>query len=48
MQLTLIPGLSRGGAALVQHRSDARRVDARRFSERLGFAASHVGFTLFL
>jgi len=84
MQLTLIPGLSRGGAtrmqveavriaegrrglglgsamlewaiddarsrgaALVQLTSDARRADARRFYERLGFAASHVGFKLFL
>jgi GNAT superfamily N-acetyltransferase len=84
MQLTLIPGLARGGAtrlqveavrvaestrglglgtamlewaigharergaALVQLTSDARRVDARRFYERLGFAASHLGFKLFL
>jgi GNAT superfamily N-acetyltransferase len=84
MQLTLIPGLSRGGAsrmqveavriadglrgmglgsamirwaiddarargaALVQLTSDARRTDARRFYERLGFEASHVGFKLFL
>ena len=84
MQLTLLPGLSRGGAtrmqveavriaegrrglglgsamlewaigearsrgaALVQLTSDARRADARRFYERLGFAASHVGFKLFL
>ena len=84
MQLTLIPGLSRGGssrlqieavriaehlrslglgsamirwaiddarergAALVQLTSDARRADARRFYERLGFEASHVGFKLFI
>jgi len=84
MQVTLIPGLSRGGAsrmqveavriadglrglglgsamirwaiddarargaALVQLTSDARRTDARRFYERLGFEASHVGFKLFL
>ncbi|UOQ90254.1 GNAT family N-acetyltransferase [Agromyces endophyticus] len=84
MQLTLIPGLARGGAyrmqieavrvaddlrgrgvgsamirwavdqarasgaALVQLTSDARREDAHRFYERLGFAASHVGFKLFL
>ncbi|MGW9166978.1 GNAT family N-acetyltransferase [Agromyces sp. NPDC055658] len=83
MQLTIIPGISRGGAfrmqieavrvaddlrgrgvgsamiswavdearasgvALVQLTSDARRVDAHRFYERLGFAASHVGFKLF-
>ncbi|MDR6905141.1 GNAT superfamily N-acetyltransferase [Agromyces sp. 3263] len=84
MQLTLIPGLARGGAtrmqveavrvadsvrgqglgsammrwaiedarargaALVQLTSDARREDAHRFYDRLGFAASHVGFKLFL
>ena len=84
MQLTLIPGLARGGAtrlqieavrvaestrglglgtamirwaiedarsrgaALVQLTSDARRDDAHRFYERLGFEASHVGFKLFL
>jgi len=34
------------GAKLVQLTSDARRTDARRFYERLGFAASHVGFKL--
>ena len=34
------------GAALVQLTSDAARVDAHRFYERLGFAASHVGFKL--
>lgn len=84
MQLTLIPGLARGGASrlqieavrvaeatrglglgtamirwaiedarsrgasLVQLTSDARRDDAHRFYERLGFEASHVGFKLFL
>ncbi|GGI44130.1 GNAT superfamily N-acetyltransferase [Agromyces flavus] len=84
MQLTFIPGLSRGGATrmqveavrvaddhrgnglgsamirwavdlarergarLVQLTSDARRADAHRFYERLGFDASHVGFKLFL
>ena len=84
MQLTFIPGLSRGcatrmqieavrvaddqrgnglgsamirwavdharerGARLVQLTSDARRADAHRFYERLGFAASHVGFKQFL
>ena len=36
------------GAALVQLTSDARRVDAHRFYERLGFEASHVGFKRFL
>jgi GNAT superfamily N-acetyltransferase len=34
------------GAALVQLTSDASRTDARRFYERLGFTASHVGFKL--
>jgi GNAT superfamily N-acetyltransferase len=32
------------GAPLVQLTSDAARVDAHRFYERLGFTASHVGF----
>ena len=32
------------GAKLVQLTSDAARVDAHRFYERLGFTASHVGF----
>lgn len=32
------------GAQLVQLTSDAARVDAHRFYERLGFTASHVGF----
>lgn len=36
------------GAALVQLTSDARRDDAHRFYERLGFTGSHVGFKLFL
>lgn len=35
------PGL---GASLVQLTSDAARVDAHRFYQRLGFADSHVGF----
>ena len=34
------------GCTLVQLTSDASRVDARRFYERLGFVASHVGFKL--
>ncbi|NUS41233.1 MAG: GNAT family N-acetyltransferase [Terrabacter sp.] len=34
------------GAVLVQLTSDASRTDARRFYERLGFVASHVGFKL--
>jgi GNAT superfamily N-acetyltransferase len=36
------------GANLVQLTSDASRVDAHRFYERLGFTASHVGFKLAL
>lgn len=82
MQVTFIPGLSRGGAlraqleavrvarrrrgaglgtallgwvveecrrrgaALVQLTTDERRVQARRFYERAGFVASHVGMKL--
>lgn len=34
------------GTTLVQLTSDAARVDAHRFYERLGFSASHVGFKL--
>ncbi|HEX5995868.1 MAG TPA: GNAT family N-acetyltransferase [Jiangellales bacterium] len=34
------------GCALVQLTSDARRQDAHRFYERLGFTASHTGFKL--
>lgn len=36
------------GCALVQLTSDATRVDAHRFYERLGFEASHLGFKLHL
>ena len=36
----------RQGCGLVQLTSDASRTDARRFYERLGFTASHVGFKL--
>jgi GNAT superfamily N-acetyltransferase len=36
----------RQGCRLVQLTSDATRTDARRFYERLGFTASHVGFKL--
>jgi GNAT superfamily N-acetyltransferase len=32
------------GSSLVQLTSDAARVDAHRFYDRLGFVASHVGF----
>ena len=34
------------GCALAQLTSDARRQDAHRFYERLGFVASHTGFKL--
>jgi GNAT superfamily N-acetyltransferase len=34
--------------ARVELTSNAQRVDARRFYERLGFTASHVGFKLYL
>ena len=34
------------GCTLVQLTSDASRTDARRFYERLGFVASHVGLKL--
>ncbi|RKN43188.1 GNAT family N-acetyltransferase [Streptomyces hoynatensis] len=36
----------RQGCALVQLTSDATRKDAHRFYERLGFAATHVGFKM--
>ncbi|MFE2761707.1 GNAT family N-acetyltransferase [Streptomyces halstedii] len=38
----------RQGCRLVQLTSDASRIDAHRFYERLGFSASHVGFKLAL
>jgi len=34
------------GAGMVQLTSNATRTDARRFYERLGFTASHIGFKL--
>lgn len=36
------------GCGLVQLTSDATRVDARRFYERLGFEATHIGMKLSL
>jgi GNAT superfamily N-acetyltransferase len=36
----------RRGCALVQLTTDARRVDAHRFYERLGFVGSHLGMKL--
>ncbi len=38
----------RQGCAVVQLTSDATRIDAHRFYERLGFQATHVGFKLML
>ena len=38
----------RQGCVLLQLTSDATRVDAHRFYERLGFEASHLGFKLHL
>lgn len=38
----------RQGCAMVQLTSDATRVDAHRFYERLGFVASHLGFKMAL
>lgn len=38
----------RRGCRMVQLTSNASRTDARRFYERLGFTASHVGFKLTL
>ena len=36
------------GARMIQLTSDARRTDAQRFYERLGYDASHVGYKRFL
>lgn len=36
------------GCRMVQLTSNTRRVDARRFYERLGFSASHTGMKLYL
>lgn len=47
MQWAIEQARSRG-CALVQLTSDARRQDAHRFYERLGFEASHTGFKLSL
>lgn len=38
----------RRGCRMVQLTSDASRADARRFYERLGFTASHLGFKMIL
>lgn len=44
MRWVMGPAALACGASLVQLTSDAARVDARRFYERLGFVGSHVGF----
>jgi ribosomal protein S18 acetylase RimI-like enzyme len=46
--LDAIERARRAGCGLVQLTTDASRPDARRFYERLGFAASHVGMKLAL
>ena len=38
------PAATATGSTLVQLTSDAQRVDAHRFYERLGFVGSHRGF----
>lgn len=44
MRWVMGPAASLIGAELVQLTSDAQRLDAHRFYERLGFVGSHVGF----
>ncbi len=44
MMLWALEYASKVGAGLVQLTSDARRNDAHRFYEGLGFTASHIGF----
>jgi len=46
--LDAIERARKAGCGLVQLTTDASRPDARRFYERLGFAASHVGMKLAL
>ena len=43
LQLTFVHGLSRGGA--MRMTSDKRRPEPHRFYERLGYVATHEGFT---
>ena len=44
----VIADARRRGCARMELTSNAQRVDARRFYERLGFVASHVGMKLYL
>jgi len=44
----IVEDARRRGCARVELTSNARRVDARRFYERLGFTASHIGMKLYL
>jgi GNAT superfamily N-acetyltransferase len=44
----IIDDAQRRDCARIELTSNAKRVDARRFYERLGFTASHVGMKLYL
>lgn len=44
----IVDDARRRGCARVELTSNVQRVDARRFYERLGFRASHVGMKLYL
>jgi GNAT superfamily N-acetyltransferase len=44
----IVDDARRRGCARVELTSNAKRVDARRFYERLGFTASHIGMKLYL
>ena len=44
----IIDDARRRDCARIELTSNAKRVDARRFYERLGFTASHVGMKLYL
>ena len=44
----IIDDARRRGCARIELTSNARRVDAHRFYERLGFVSSHVGMKLYL
>jgi GNAT superfamily N-acetyltransferase len=44
----IVDDARRSGCARVELTSNAQRTDARRFYERLGFKASHIGMKLYL